>query len=61
MNKLKKDITLIRESCSDAIKKSSTLDDLEAVRVEFLGRKGKISELMPFLKDLSVEDRKSVV
>jgi len=35
------------------------LEDLEAVRVEFLGKKGQVSELMKDLRELSVEEKKA--
>ncbi len=53
MKKLAKDL----EKALDSAKNEQ---DLEAVRVEFLGRKGKLSELMRGLKDLSEDERKSV-
>lgn len=42
-----------------AIEKAYSLDVLEELRVEFLGRKGKLTEVLKGLKDLSVEQRKA--
>jgi len=58
MKKLEAEIKEIKKSCAEALKKSSTLNALEAVRVTFLGRKGKIAQLMPHLKKLSVEQKR---
>ena len=41
----------------EALAAVSTLDGLEAIRVEFLGKKGAIAELMKGLRD--VEDKKA--
>ena len=43
-----------------ALETSSSLEMLEAARIEFLGRKGKIANLMPLLTDLSLEDKRVV-
>ncbi|MFA6318194.1 MAG: phenylalanine--tRNA ligase subunit alpha [Elusimicrobiota bacterium] len=37
---------------------AATLDALEAVRLEFLGRSGRLTEALKGLKDLPLEDRK---
>jgi phenylalanyl-tRNA synthetase alpha chain len=44
----------------EALETSLSLEMLEAVRIEFLGRKGKIANLMPLLSDLSLEDKRVV-
>lgn len=58
MMELEKKIKNIQQSCLEAIEKSRSLETLEAARVEFLGRKGKIANLMPLLKDLTVEEKR---
>lgn len=40
--------------------RASSLDGLEELRVEFLGRKGKLAQIMQRLPELSVEDRPAV-
>lgn len=45
---------------TDAIEKSNSLDILETVRIEYLGRKGKLAALMPILASLSIEDKRIV-
>lgn len=58
MEQLKTAIDEVKKACQQEIKKSSTLEALEATRVKFLGRKGKIAELMPLLKKLSQEEKR---
>lgn len=60
MKTLKTEIKEIEKTCSQAIGKSTTLDVLEKVRVSFLGRKGKIAQLMLQLKKLSVEEKREI-
>jgi len=43
-----------------ALSKISTKDQLETFRVEYLGRKGKISNFLRTLKDLPIEERRTV-
>lgn len=59
MNNLKAEIERIKAACKQAIKESTTLDALEKARVTFLGRKGSIAVLMPQLKNLSVEEKRT--
>ena len=42
----------------DAIASAKNLDELEAARVEALGRKSGLTELLKGLKDLSLEDKR---
>ncbi len=44
---------------SQTIEACSSLEALEAFRIEFLGRKGKIADLMPKLASLSLEDKRA--
>lgn len=48
----------LEKAVSEAIKHANTLDTLEAVRVDYLGRKGKLADLMPLLKDLDAEQKR---
>lgn len=56
---MKKEIADLTTSFETALKKVRTAQDLEAVRIMFLGRKGKIADLMPKLKTLSLEEKKT--
>lgn len=49
----------IQLSFKNALQKSSTINDIEQVRVEFLGRNGVITLLMQELKDLPLEEKKT--
>lgn len=58
MKQLKTIIQKIKTEVSDKIIKASTNQELEAVRVEFLGRNGKVASLMKELKTLPLEGKK---
>jgi len=48
----------IKNQRDDLLPKASTQQELENIRIMFLGRKGKIADLMGQLKDLSGEEKK---
>jgi phenylalanyl-tRNA synthetase alpha chain len=50
--------TLTQSACAD-IRETDTLDALEEKRVHYLGRKGKLPEIMASLRDLPNEEKKS--
>jgi len=60
MNKLQKEIAKIKEQLDKAIAQSMDEDALEAVRVQFLGRKGLLAHLMTQIKTLPVEEKRVV-
>ena len=60
MKTLKTEIKTIQESFQKALESVSSLDQLESVRVTYLGRKGMIADLMPQLKKLSIEDKREI-
>ncbi len=43
----------------DALAKIETIDDLEKIRVEYIGKKGYVTELMKEMKSLSPEEKKT--
>ncbi len=47
-----------RQEFEQALKSAVSIQDVEKVRVEFLGRKGFIQDLMSALKDLSVDEKR---
>ncbi|HSG98944.1 MAG TPA: phenylalanine--tRNA ligase subunit alpha, partial [candidate division Zixibacteria bacterium] len=51
--------TLYREALA-ALEGASSKAELEAVQVRYLGRKGEFSQILKSLKDLPLEERKSV-
>jgi phenylalanyl-tRNA synthetase alpha chain len=60
MKSLSHTLDIIKEECTAAIKTVTNEASLESVRVAFLGRKGKIADLMEQLKNLPVEEKKIV-
>lgn len=57
---MKDELNQLTQSFKEAVKSVQNSDSLEALRVEFLGRKGRLAELMTGLKDLTVEAKKEV-
>ena len=55
-----KNIENLTKSASDKLKDFSNISELEEWRIEFLGRNGKLSELMKIMKDISPEDKRIV-
>ena len=58
MATLKDSITTVRSSFENALTHADTDDALEAIRIEYLGRNGKLADLMVTLKELSVEEKR---
>ena len=50
----------LTKSASDKLKDCSNISELEEWRIEFLGRNGKLSELMKIMKDISPEEKRIV-
>src|SRR5437016_2233269 len=50
-------ISLLKQEFQSEISQASTSNDLEALKVKYLGKKGPIQELMKLLKDVSPEER----
>ena len=53
------DMTQLKQAFSEALAKIETMDDLEALRVEYIGKKGHVTELMKEMKSLSPEEKKT--
>lgn len=53
------DLASLTTEILENIKKSSSLDEIETLRVDTLGKKGKITSLMKTLGTLSAEERKA--
>src|SRR5204863_9911402 len=60
MKSLSQALEIIAQELATTIQTISTLTHLESIRVAFLGRKGKIADLMEQLKHLPVEEKKIV-
>lgn len=54
------DIITIQEQASEAIKNASDVATLELIRVDFLGKKGKLTEILKSLAHLSAEEKPKV-
>ncbi len=50
----------IRNSASESIKNAQDVDDLEEIRVRFLGRKGELTRILRSLGEISSEDRATI-
>ena len=53
------DINKVLNEAIKEIEESSNQLDLQNVKVAYLGKKGKITELLKSLKDLSLDEKKS--
>ena len=53
------DIKKVLNEATKEIEQSSNQLDLQNVKVAYLGKKGKITELLKSLKDLSLDEKKS--
>ena len=54
---MKDKLKQITEEALAKIKESKSLDEINDIRVEFLGKKGRITSIMKELKDIAPEDR----
>jgi phenylalanyl-tRNA synthetase alpha chain len=54
------DVKKVLETALKELESATTQQDLYEVRVSYLGKKGKITDLLKSLKDLSLEEKKSV-
>ncbi len=53
------DLSQLRKEATEAISSASSLDELENLRVKFLGKQGKITEQMKNIATLAPEERKN--
>ena len=51
------DLTILQQQAFDAIEQAQDASILEAIRVEYLGKKGKLTEILKNLVNLSAEDK----
>lgn len=54
------DIILLQQQAADAITKAQDVNVLEAIRVDYLGKKGKLTEILKGLVELSAEEKPKV-
>ncbi|MEA1926533.1 MAG: phenylalanine--tRNA ligase subunit alpha [Patescibacteria group bacterium] len=57
---IKKTIERIKKEAEEAIKEIKELDSLEKMRVQFLGRKSDLIEILKQLKDMADEEKKNI-
>ena len=48
----------LRADFEQKLKAASDARELENIRIEFLGKKGSVTDLLKGMKDLSVEEKK---
>ncbi len=53
-------INELEKECMSLIENASTQDELEKIRVKYCGKKGEITGILKSLKDLSIEEKKSI-
>ena len=54
------DIDQVLKDASKEIGLANTQADIQNLKVSYLGKKGKITELLKSLKDLSLEEKKTI-
>jgi phenylalanyl-tRNA synthetase alpha chain len=57
---MKEKIQQIKEEALSKVETSTTIDDVESVRVAYLGKKSAFNEILKGLKDLSPEEKKKI-
>ena len=57
---LKESLLQMKEDVEKRINEATSAESVDQIRVEFLGKKGKITEVLKGLKDLSPEEKKEV-
>ena len=54
------DINQVLKDASKEIDLANSQEDIQNLKVSYLGKKGKITELLKSLKDLSIEEKKTI-
>ncbi len=57
MNKMKNQLEQIRQSALEAVNSADALQDIEALRVKYLGKKGELTGILKQMGKLSAEER----
>jgi len=58
MKNLEQNIKIFEQELKDALQSATSYEQIEKVRVDFLGRKGKINEIMGQMKSLDLEEKR---
>ncbi|MFI5333143.1 MAG: phenylalanine--tRNA ligase subunit alpha [Candidatus Babeliales bacterium] len=59
MNDLKHEIESLKQQLTHALSTATTVEDIDTLRVAFVGRSGHLTTLMSRLKELSLEDKRT--
>ena len=57
---IRKNINLFKENFVDELNKATSIDDLEVVRVKFIGRSGQLTDLLKSIKYFSLEEKRTL-
>ena len=57
---MQEDLERIRKEAAERLGSASVPEAIEQIRVEFLGRKGSLTELLKGMKDVAKEDRPKI-
>ncbi len=57
---MKDKLTHIRNDFTKSLKSAKNQEDLESLRVKYLGRKGVLTDVLKSLKELSVDEKKTI-
>ena len=57
---MQEEITILQQQAFAAIEQAPDANSLEAIRVEYLGKKGKLTDILKNLVNLSVEEKPKV-
>ena len=60
MNTVSEQFKQLQNEGKHLIEQAKNLTDLETIRIDLLGRKGKLASLMVILKDLSLEEKRTL-
>ena len=60
MSELKNKIDALSKEITDKLSQANTIKEIESIRTTFLGKNGKVGELLEKFKTLSVEEKKEI-
>ena len=57
---MKEKITAMMQEVKEKMAQAASAEDVEAMRIRFLGKKGELTEILRSMKDLAPEERKTM-
>ena len=57
---MKEELKKLLEEAKQSLAEANTMDEAEALRIKYLGKKGAITEILRSMKDLAPEERKEM-